>query len=264
MSRIIPRDLIKHLEWTPGQTLPPPRSTVGGNPNSGGGSPGSTNPSIQSLSDFWSISGIQYRNSVYTVDLMKVLLDGGSTKTQDDWVVLYDNARDQNEFHIPDYPLLYGIVKTLYTLRNRVTQQTEVAEAQKFLKDTFRAKWLMTSTRIKYQPSGDDLIFHNYGTRDVYEERAPFIGINKKVEASDNPQGYQKLLGTNDTSQEVIDVFKWLNDTDMYIYCVTNRLSAVDERVARFGANYAGTVLYCDGYPTNSDSGLGVRLRKKI
>ena len=210
MSRIIPRDLIKHLEWTPGQVPPQPRQTGGSTPgNTGGGA--AVSPGIQSSADFWSISGVQYRNGIYTVDLMKTLLDNGTTKTQDAWATHYESGRDQNEFHIPDYPLFYGIFKTLHTIRDDATKATEIAEAHKFLKDTSRAKWLMTLTRIQYQPSGNDLIVHNFGTRDHYEEQVPFIGGDGKVTSSDASLPYQKLLGTNDNTQGIIDVFKWLN-----------------------------------------------------
>src|SRR3989344_3960995 len=223
MSRIIPRDLIKHLEWTPGQTPPQPRQTGGSPGNSGTG--GTTKPSIQSSADFWSLSGVTYRNSVYSVDLMKTLLDSGNAKTQDQWAAHYEAGRDQNEFHVPDYPLLYGIVKTLYATRDDTTQSTEIAEVHKFLKDTSRAKWLMTLTRIQYQPNGagNDIFIHNYGTRDRYEENADFVDIDKKIEASDDALPYQKLLGTNDTTSGILEIFKWLNDTDTYIYRVNKR-----------------------------------------
>ncbi len=259
MSRIIPRDLIKHLEWTPGQTPPQPRQTGGGSPGNSGAS---TNPSIQSSADFWSISGVQYRNGVYTVDVMKSLLDSGNAKKQDDWVALYDAARDKNEFHIPDYPLLYGVIRSLYSLRDDAVQEAEVTEAHKFLKDTSRAKWLMTSTCIKYQSSEDDLIVHNYGTRDAYEERAAFMGVDKKIEASDSAALYQKLLGTSDETSGVLDVFKWLNGTDTYIYRVNARPATVDERVAGFGADSVWVGLGCYGVPANSGAGLGVRLSR--
>lgn len=130
MSKIIPRGLIKHLEWEPGKTpvvqpIPPAPVGVG----------------VQSSADAWQVSGVNYRNGVYSVDLAKTLLDSGNAKTQDNWASYSESAMAQNGFRTPDYPLLYGLVKALYTARNDSTKTQEVAEAQKFLKETSRARF---------------------------------------------------------------------------------------------------------------------------
>ena len=220
--------------------------------------------SINSVSDYWSIDGVQYRNGIHTVDLSKSLLDGDSAKTQDQWVAHYNDAKGKNEFHAPDFPLLYGIVRALHTARDNASVKTEIDEAKKFLFDKSRAHWLMTLTRVRYKPSGTDLIIHNYGTPDKYESTTDFIGLDEYITATKQPLAYQKLLGTVDNTQQIHDVFKWLNGTDTYLWRVNSHPDSSIDRVARFSADSGRADLYCNGDPTISNLALGVRVAKKI
>ena len=121
---------------------------------------------VRTTQDLWRIEGVNYRNGVYTVDLAKSLLDSGNAKTQEDWAKYYESVRGKSAFYTPDYPLLYGLVKALYTARDNSSSKSEVVAAHDFLKDNARAKWLMPLTRILYKPRGtDDIIVHNYVPR---------------------------------------------------------------------------------------------------
>ena len=212
---------------------------------------------VNHMNDCWSISGVGYRNRIHTVDLAKSLLDNGSAKTQDDWASYSEASISQNGFRTPDYPLLYGIVKAIYMGRNDSTKAQEIGEAQKFLKDTSRAKWLMTLTRISYKSRGNDVVIHNFGTRDTYEELSDFIGPDGFITAA-SASPCKALLGTDDI-QEIKDVFQWLNGTNTYLWRVNSK--ADTERIARFVADSGGAVLGCGGVPSYANSSLGVRLR---
>lgn len=217
-----------------------------------------TNVQVNTIDDYWQISGIEYRNEIYTVDLLKNLLDGGNAKTQNDWASLYEEAKDKNRFHTPDYPLFYGLVKALYTTRDDTTKTQEIGEAQKFLKDNSRAKWLMTLTRIIYQPNRDDIVIHNFNTKDQYQEKTDFVGTDGNIKTTGDGSLYKALLGT-DNVQEINDVFQWPNGTNTYLWRVNSRPRKIDERVARFNANSGRADLGCNRDLSDSDSSLGVR-----
>ena len=214
---------------------------------------------VQNNQDFWRIGSVQYRNGIYVVDLAKSLLDNGNTRTQDDWAKHYESAIGRNEFHTPNYPLLYGLVKALYNARDKPAQKNNVAETSSFLKDKSRAHWLMTLTRVRYQPQGNDVVIHNYGTRDKYEEQVDFIGPDERIEGTAKPLACQRLLGTNDSVQNINNLFNWLNGTDIYIWRVNKKPKKVDERVAGFGAGSVGAILNCNRNPSCAYSSLGVR-----
>ena len=92
------------------------------------------NIQVVSAREYWQISGVEYRNGVHDVDLAKQLLDGGKSKTQDDWANYSEAAIAQNEFHTPDYPLLYGLAKTLHSARDDSAKAQGVEEAKSFLR----------------------------------------------------------------------------------------------------------------------------------
>ena len=220
-------------------------------------------PVITSHGAHWHIDDMLYRGENYTADLRKCLLGDGAEHTQDVWAARYERVIDNNDFYTPDFPALYGIVKALYTARDDAKQSSQIAKARKFLKNISRTRYLMTLTRVAYQPTDKDIIIHNYGTRARYENKVDFITPSERIKETSKPASYQALLDTQDSVQEINSVFNWLNGNNAYSWKVNPRPSDVDERVARFGAGSDRSVLSCNWNPTSSDSSLGVRIHKK-
>lgn len=219
--------------------------------------------SVTSSGHFWTIDNVPYRGSVYTVDLLKELAHGGVTHTQDEWAEHYKVTKDENGFHAPDYPILYGVFKALRTSKDDPTQSAMVEEARTFLQNTARAKWLMTLSRIKYKPSGLDTVIHNYGTTDQHSTDTDFIGKDEYLKDTSNATPYRVLLQTGESVEEIDKVFQWLNKTGAYLWRVNNKPSAEQDRVAGFDAYSGRAGLGCGGDPQVSNSALGVRLAQK-
>ncbi|HLC52968.1 MAG TPA: hypothetical protein VJK03_00335 [Candidatus Nanoarchaeia archaeon] len=220
-------------------------------------------PIITSIGTHWHIDDILYRGEHYTADLSKTLLDSGTKRTQDVWAGRYENAVGTDGFYTPDYPTLYGIIKTLYTSREDTSQAAQIVEAQEFLRNTSRENWLITLTRIAYQPRGDDIIIHNYGTRDRYEKKVDFTTPYEFIKVTKKPEAYRTLLDTQDSVQEIDSVFNWLIGTGLFGWSNNPEPDVVDERVAGFYAFLGWASLGCYGETTDSCSSLGVRLHKK-
>ena len=139
-----------------------------------------------------------------------------------------------------------------------------MTEAQEFLKITSQGTRHITLTRVAYQPTGDDIIIHNCGTRARYENKVDFITSSEWIKDTRKPASYQALLGTQDSIEEINNVFQWLNGTNAYGWRVNPKSYTVDERVAGFHADSNRAYLYCDWTSTSSGFSLGVCLRKKI
>jgi len=213
---------------------------------------------IHTTADFWTIEGVLYRGKVHAVDLAKTLLDNGTAKTQDQWIDYTREARTRNDFYLPDFPLLHGIVTRLYEQRSQAGVEAIRAQVQAWT----REKWLMTTTRIRYNPQGEDEVIHNYTLPDEERIDTSFVGPNEWIKGSTTPEAVQVLLGTSQSMQEINTVYHWLNKTDTYLYKMKTKPSQPDERVAWFIAGSGWVCLGCDGDPQDSSSGLGVRARK--
>jgi hypothetical protein len=206
-------------------------------------------------SRYWTLENVQYKGQNCTVDLARELLDNGNAHTQDEWASIYGTSKSQGEFYTPDYPTFYGILKAI--------EGANLEEARQFIKDTSRANWLMTLTRIVYQPAGkDDLIIHNYGTSDKWDRSVDFITPDEWIKETKKPKSYQTLLDTSDSIQDINSLFKWLNGTDTKAWKLNSKPKSIDERVARFYAYSDGSVLYCGGNSTYANASLGVRLAR--
>ena len=208
-----------------------------------------------SSGNFWTVPGVNYRNNVVDVQILKNYLDNGNTKTQDDWARYSEQARTKGEFYLPDYPLFFATLERAYALKTDPT----IEEMRKKVQELSRAKWLMTMTRIKYAGNGKDKIVHNYGMSDSQELEEPFVGDDGVIPAGSPVTLYQKLLGTQSSVTDINSIFKWLNGTDVYMWRVNSKPSKLDERVARFVANSGRAGLGCNGDPANTFAGLGVR-----
>ena len=213
---------------------------------------------IHTTENFWTIEGVLYRGKVHAVDLAKTLLDNGTAKTQDRWIDYTREARTRNEFYLPDFPLLHGIVTRLYEQRSQAGVEAIRAQVQAWT----REKWLMTTTRIKYNKKGQDEVIHNYTLPDEERIDTSFVGPDEWIKGSTTPEAVQVLLGTSQSMQEINTVYHWLSGTDTYLYKVNTKPSQPDERVAGFIADSDMVYLNCYSDPRGSGSGLGVRARK--
>ncbi|MEK6820585.1 MAG: hypothetical protein AABX71_02630 [Nanoarchaeota archaeon] len=209
---------------------------------------------ISSIADCWQIQGVNYRNNIIRVDLAKQLLDSGKAKTQDRWAEYRNIAEPKGDFYTGDMPLYHAVFTALFNQKDK----SESEEAKQFIQKSMREKWLMTLTRPAYQPKGKDKIIHNYNTNDFYPLEETIVGPDRKIAKADS-LALKNILGTGNI-KEIKDIYKWLNDTDTYLYRLNSKPSKVDERVAWFGAGSGRLGLYCDRYPDFSISSLGVRV----
>lgn len=208
---------------------------------------------INSSQGYWSIP-VNYRNGIYTVDLAKSLLDSGNAKTQEDWAKYSLNAKSRGDFYTGDMPLYHAVFSALFKQKNK----PESEEARKFIQKQMRAKWLMTLTRIRYNPRGKDKVIHNFGVAQHYELEENIVGPDRFVEQGDN-SALTALLGTGNIN-EIKEVYNLINQTPTYIWRVNSKPKQVDERVARFVASSGRAGLYCNWGPAYSNSSLGVRI----
>jgi hypothetical protein len=218
---------------------------------------GSREFSLESLTDCWRVSGVEYRDGIYVVDLGKVLLDGGSAKTQDDWVEYSRQAIEKGEFHVGDFPLYHALFTTLFRNRENNQHKANIEETRAFLKDKFFKHRLTTLTRIKYTTLGKDKVTHNYGLRDQYEVQEDIVGSNEWVKDSQNPRVYDAILGT-DNIAEIQSVYNWITEKNARLWRVNPVPSNIDERAAGFDAGSDRAILGCVRDPQYSVSVLGV------
>lgn len=215
------------------------------------------NENIVDEQDYWRVSGVRYRNGIYTVDLLKELLDAGNSRTQDRWAEYSEKAKKQGRFYVADMPLYFALFESLFKQKSK----PESEKAREFIQKQIKKYWLTTLTRILYQPQGEDKIIHNYGTPASYPLEENIVGPDRTIESTDK-DALEAILGT-DNINKIRNVFKWINKTDTYLWRLNSKPKRIDERVTRFGAVDDAAYLYCGANPGGSSPTLGVRLTRK-
>ena len=211
--------------------------------------------SLEDLTDFYRISGINYNKGIYSIDLSRSLLEA---KTQDGHVEAAIEARKNNQFLFPSYPLQHSIISALEQNKDNPNFKEKIEEIRLFIKKTALKSWLMTSTRIKYRENGKDSVIHNYNLPDQYEIQENFVdpdGFITKPETKAQP-ALKALLGVDDL-QEINNVYKWLTEKDTYLVRVNSKVDT--ERVARFVAGSDRVILDCYRNALYSVPAFGVR-----
>ena len=228
-------------------------------PPSGGDAKVSADFSIEDVAGCYRISGMEYRNGICQIDISKALLPAG---TQEEHAQGRKQALANNDFYTPDFPLFHGVINALYQNREGPFKN-QIESARASLSDLMNGKWLMTLTRIRYAPTGQDSVIHNYGQDDQYEAAIGFVGpdgVITKQETNAAP-ALQALLSTQQSPQEIDQVYKWLRNKNAYLWRVNNRPKNNDERVARFFADSDGASFDCYWVPQGSGAAFGVRVR---
>ncbi|MDD5192574.1 MAG: hypothetical protein PHH54_01560 [Candidatus Nanoarchaeia archaeon] len=220
--------------------------------------PAQTQSPISSSQDYWTISGVNYRNKVYEINLLKSLLDNSYSKTQEQWAEYTEQAKQKGEFYTGDMPLYHAVFASLFNQREDTKSKEDIEEARAFIQKSMRENYPMTLTRIAYQPIGDDKVIHNFGTNDKYELSEAIVGPDRAIVKEDE-KALIALLGTGDIGQ-IKSVYNWINGTDNWIWRVNSKPENVDERVARFIAGSVRALLLCYGGPDDRLASLGVRI----
>ncbi len=212
--------------------------------------------SITSEGDFWRISGVKYRNGVYTVDLLKELLDSGNKKRQASWAGYSIAQFESGDFGVWDLPLYHSLFTTIYMQRDR----PEAEEARKFIEEQIKNEALMTLTRIMYNPKGKDTILHNYGSTTNYR-----LALEENIAGK---RGYisrpsadvaDTVLGTKLVHQ-VEEVYSWIELRDPVILAMPSKPEKVEERAAWISNLNDGVCLNLNGDADLDLPALGVRI----
>ena len=227
----IPRDLIRHLEWTPGGEQPPahtPPQTM----------PSPVVPSslsIENLTDRYVISPIVYRDGLYQVSLSKKLLDNGAERVQEDWV----SYLAPTEWRLASGPLAMALYTSLY-MERQGTHKATISKIQRMLRKDHRDEWMMTGTRIKYMPKGLDEVIHEYGTPEAYSVNLKMVGPDEWVTPTSGfEDSIEALLGTRDLAL-VQQVSSWASGKKPYLWRVNERPKKLDERALVLGVDDSG------------------------
>lgn len=211
---------------------------------------------VQSTTGFWRIQGVHYRDSTIDVDLAKHLLDGGNAKTQDEWIAYSKEAQAKNEFYTGDMPLQHAAFTATYKLEEGAMKE----EIRAFVKKHMFERFLLTTTRIQYQPQGsmEDFITHNRAMSDEYVVKENFVFPDEWIEESTRPSNYKALLGVEDL-KEINSVYHWLTGKRAYLWRVNGRSEGIVERVVWLCADSVGLGLGCGWSPSGTGASLGVR-----
>jgi len=197
--------------------------------------PGNTPPpaasgfSIESLADSYRISGVMLDGEEHVVELDKTLLDGGNSHTQDEWVGLTQK--------VPSAKLYTAMILTLYTNKDHKDskQKALVEELKGVLKQDFISHYMMTSTRVAYQPQGSDRVMQNYGQPGETLGTKNMTGSNCWIKTgcgADNE--LEALLGTNNCNQ-LENAFEWVSDKKPYFWRLNSKPSEEDVRAVVLG-----------------------------
>ena len=137
--------------------------------------------------------------------------DNGNTKTQNQWIEYWNN--DGRRF--ASAPDLYQVFKQLRTKGNEARTMVDS------LREDFNKIWIVTSTRLIYQPDNYNAkIIHNYGNKnsslvkEVDIKVLEYLGvlIADKTNDEDCLAYLKALFDTKDDTEEIISVLEYISD----------------------------------------------------
>ena len=223
--------------------------------------PGNPNFSLEDLTQFWRINGVNYRNGIYQVDLGKEMLENKAQKTQDGWIEYTKKALTNDGFYVGDAQLYHALFKTLFKNKDNAQYKDKIEQAKAFLQNMLKDYWLMTLSRIKYAKSGQDAVIHNHGLQDKFEIQDDIIGADGYVTQINPQTALQAVLGDNNVN-EINQVYNWITGKNLYLWRLNAKPQEDTERIVRFDSYSGWAYLNCYWFLNNSNRGLPVRAKK--
>ena len=194
---------------------------------------------------------------LYTVELCTDLLDGGASRTQDEWAKFSKAELNAGRYGYLSAPQIRGLVHVCRINKDNPKYDSSIREIQEFLKRQFSKHFLVTNSRVDYMPSGQDVVTYEYGLDGEHQVKATILGPDEYIIKTKNPQGYHILFDTNDDPKEINSDFVYLNGTNAYAWKVNSKPESKETRVVRFYAYPGGFDVFCDRDPQDSYSVFG-------
>ena len=188
-------------------------------------------PKIES----WRVPSVSYRGQTRDYEVVGEMTPA---MTQEKLVKKYG-------IEIPSVPLIWAISSQAYALRD--VNLGDAEELKNFLSAGFR-QYPNTSTRIVYNPSGNDLVVHSSGTSREYSLDAEVVGSDGFMGDIPDKKVLESLLGTSDV-ENINEVANWINGTNAFLWRLNSKPKQKVERVAGFDADSGGLDLDCDRDP---------------
>jgi len=187
-------------------------------------------PSIES----WKVPGVVYRGKTGAYEFVGEMVPAMTQEKQ----------MEKYGVKIPSAPLFWAIADRAYELRNENPDSAETLRS--FLQQGLR-KYPNTSSRIIYEPFGQDEIIHNYNTSEQYSLSADIVGSDGEITDIPDKEVLEALLETKDIDK-INKVSNWINGTPFWIWRLNSRPKQKDERVARFLVGSGRLLLDCYRY----------------
>ena len=195
------------------------------------------------------------KNHVITLD--EIAADNGSYKTQEEWIEYWNGK-------------LFASMENLYAAFGQIQQSPEQYRTLLVsLRDAFDKRWVVTSTRIKYQAGSNHAeIIHHYGSNGHEQNVNLDIPVYRGTKINDvlNSEGgmaYLKaLFGTEQDKKDISDTLKFISKKkkdEIFVWTpdLDDRVS-VPDRAALLGYGIDGFLV--DGSNSYNDGrSFGVR-----
>ncbi|MDP3734256.1 MAG: hypothetical protein Q8R37_03425 [Nanoarchaeota archaeon] len=200
---------------------------------------------IESLDNRFRLQNVFYNGWFYTVDQSTKLLDDGDSHTQDRWLEWLNSDENVNKWQLPSGPLYHASVAALHYNQDihDKKQRNLVQQCRAMHVEDFKKYWMMTSTRIQYNPQGLDTIIDDYGSSQPREIKMNFVGPDKYVRKDSGlEQEIDALLGTSDL-EEVEQVYNGLTDKNPYLWRLNDKPNEETHRAFVLGGGIGGNFI---------------------
>lgn len=157
------------------------------------------------------------------------------------------------------FPEISRLGKAL--LDNKHPQENEIL---KFLRESFRNKFILTDSGVLYKPGRKkDIVMHDVGLLSEYTKKVNFVGSDRYVEKDDELA--LKCSTELNSLKEIKEVFEFITGINgLYLWRLDSKPDQEDYCVAGFGAGPGRVGLYFCGVPFLSNPSVGVRSEKNL
>jgi len=195
---------------------------------------GSIDFSIQKISEGYRVSGIQYQKKFCTYDFAENVLPRKNQEKHADRAL---NAK-KDDFIAASAPLVYSVCKTLN--QNKDSKQKSLVEkARKSLNKIIGPgkPWIHTLSRAVYKTRGLDEVIHDYKQKKQYSKQAKLVGPDDYITKQETQaeSTIKAVFDTNDSMQEINNVFQWITDKNSYVYRINSTPDSEQVRAVVLG-----------------------------
>lgn len=192
---------------------------------------------VEETDERYVLQNVMKLGKLYTIEWTKGLLDNGASRTQQEWMELTKTKEEKLASAVDYTASLIALFKNKD--HHDPAQQNLIGRMREMFRQDFdpRKPYLQTSTRVQYNTSGMDVVWHDWRYSTQTEKHIDMVGPGGFININSGFGSIVDALVGTPNLLDVEEAYEWASGKKPYLWRINSRPAQAVERAVVLGVS---------------------------